>query len=139
MAGFLWFCVLLWMFPLPQQKAVEINAKPYDESFGVGYSISEPKFIYSQQISSLQAIDPKNFVLHTFDEKGHHLVCGELHGGYWEGVEKNGVSMDTLRWRGWYMLNGHSEKAVYAVVWVVSWHRTICLAMRTVAFPHTMS
>lgn len=104
---------------LASQKVQIINPQPYGNPDwdGPEYLITQPNFTYRGEYEQLQDIDYKNFVLHTFDRKGGHFICGQLNGGYWEAIVENGTSLETLKWRQSYPLR--SEPAVPQEILVI--------------------
>lgn len=97
------------------QDIQEVNPKPYDKTFGRGYTVAKSEFIYPQELSSIAGIDYKNYVLHTFDSKGKHWTCGQLRDGFWEGI-KGGPLMATLTWRNTFALGDETVSRSYALV-----------------------
>src|SRR5574337_979462 len=83
--------VLLFAFLLGQAQHVLYGLE------GVDFFSSEPNFTYSGKFASLRGIEFKNFTIHTFDEKGRHLVCGKLTGGVWQ--SRGGWDYDSLKLR----------------------------------------
>jgi len=111
---------ILSVLTLHPQKVIEINPQPYGgEVSGPGYSILRPDFTYNKEFASSAEIDFRNFVLHTFDEKGRHFICGQLNWGYWEA--KDGLGLDTLRWRRSFPLRSKSTLSEYVLVMFDEW------------------
>jgi|SRR5208282_112676 len=111
---------ILSVLTLHPQKIIEINPQPYGgEKPGPGYSISRPDFTYNKEFASFAEIDFKTFVVHTFDEKGRHFICGQLKGGYWETNDRFGL--ETLRWRRSFPLSDESELPEYVLVVFDEW------------------
>jgi hypothetical protein len=97
------------------QKPQIINPKPYGE--GPDYSVTQPNFVYGGEYTQFHDVDLKNFVLHSFDEKNRHEVCGQLHKGRWGDREKFGAGMESLTWRHTYALSSGSQTSQYAMVY----------------------
>jgi hypothetical protein len=111
---------ILSVLTLHPQKVIEINPQPYGgEVSGPGYSILRPDFTYNKEFASSAEIDFRNFVLHTFDEKGRHFICGQLKGGYWEARDRFGL--ETLRWRRSFPLSSESGLPEYVLVVFDEW------------------
>jgi hypothetical protein len=105
--------LLCLSFCLAGQKPQVINPKPYDESIGADYSITQPNFTYRGEFSHSQDIDYENFVLHTFDKRNRHEVCGQLHNGLWEDRDKDLGGMESLTWGHAYPLRSDSPAVQY--------------------------
>ncbi len=111
--------LLAFCLSLASQKVQIVNPQPYGnpDHEGPEYSIAQPNFTYRSEYQELQDIDYKNFILHTFDEKGRHFICGQLNWGYWEAIVDDGHTWETLKWRRSFPL--HSESALPEYVLVV--------------------
>src|SRR5208337_3182271 len=118
---FLLFSFLFLSLPIRENETTG-NASQQDEEFPeVGYSIAGPDFTYSQEIPSLSGLDFKNFVVHTFDEKGRHFICGRLRDGYWKAVVEKGTTWEALTWVGSYPLSSASPQTEYVLVAFEYW------------------
>ncbi len=113
--------LLAFCLSLASQKVQIVNPQPYGDPDwdGPEYSITQPNFTYRSEYQKLQDIDYRNFVLHTFDEKGRHLICAQLKGGYWEANDRFGL--ETLRWRRSFPLSGESGLPEYVLVVFDEW------------------
>jgi hypothetical protein len=101
-------------FCLTGQKGQTISPEGDDE--GGDYSITQPNFVYRGEYPQLQHLNFENFVLHTFDEKNRHNICGKLHGGFWKDEEKNHVGMESLTWDDEHPLSTGNSSIQYVVV-----------------------
>jgi hypothetical protein len=97
------------------QDVREVNPRPYDKTFGRGYTVVKAEFTYPPEEASLAYIDYKNYVLHTFDSKGKHWTCGQLRDGSWEGI-RGGPLMAKLTWRNTFTLGDESASQSYALI-----------------------
>jgi hypothetical protein len=96
-----------------------VNPQPYyGESGEPDYSITQPNFTYRAEYERLQDINYKDFVLHTFDKKNRHSICGQLHAGYWEEIEEGHAGMSSLRWERAYPLSTKDPTAQFALVYL---------------------
>jgi hypothetical protein len=101
-------------FILASQNAQVISPEP-DEG-GDDYSVTQPGFVYRGQYSQFKKINFENFVLHTFDDKNRHDICGKLHDGLWKDEDKNHLSMESLTWNDEYPLSSGNSSIQYVLV-----------------------
>jgi hypothetical protein len=103
-------CLSFW---LGGQEVRTINPKEYES--GPDYRITRPNFVYRGEFLQFRGFDYKNFVLHTFDKKNGHVVCGQLHEGKWEDREENHAGLESLTWEQAYPLSSGNPSIQYVL------------------------
>ncbi|MBS1864529.1 MAG: hypothetical protein JSS69_01300 [Acidobacteria bacterium] len=87
------------------QKIEVVHPLPYGDE-GKLYTISKPGFMYPGEFGSLEEIDARNLVIHSFDGRRHE-VCGRLKQGHWEARED--ACTNYLRLVGVHRLSNKAE------------------------------
>ncbi len=100
-------------FSLAGQKTQIVTPEPDED--GGGYSLTQPNFTYRGEYPPSRKLDFGNFVLHTFDGKNQHALCGKLHGGLWEETDKDHVGMESLTWQNAYSLSSENPSIRYVL------------------------
>lgn len=79
-------------------------------------SILPENFVYSQELATISDINFKRMVLHTFDQKGKHLTCGQRHDGRWESIDEKDYVWEALTLRHAYVLPSRNSETQFVLV-----------------------